>query len=95
MRRYLILVAALMLPSCGMFGGGENVAIPVAEVAAVGELALQAANFDYDYNGKLENEEVTAFVAWFGLQIWSKWAVPTTQETAAERARAAGEPLPK
>jgi len=72
----LVLCLVALFPSCQFMGSGEDIAIPVAEVEEVVTLAGQLRNFDYDQDGILRNNEVTAFTIWFGLQLWQRWAAP-------------------
>ena len=80
--RVIALCLVLILPSCGVFGGGGNpVGLPVTEASEIANLvSVNLPLFDYDRNGILSRDEAVAFGTWFAAQLLVKYALPSVGE---------------
>ncbi len=70
------LLLVLLLPSCGLFGGGSTLSIPVSETETIAGFAGQAGWFDRNGNGVLDEGEAEEFLAWFSFQVLNTFLMP-------------------
>lgn len=75
----LLLSPLLLLTSC-LFGGTQEITVPLSDLDWLAAQMSQAQNFDRDRDGSLRNDEFVSFMAFLSLQAYSRWALPEVGE---------------